>query len=242
MIEYPKIETVWNRDERTRKVIPGEYRLPEFGLIAAWEATEKIDGTNIRIGLAPNGEVQIGGRTDSAQVPTPLLSMLMATFKADRLREKFTDSDFTIFGEGYGPKIQSGGGYSDGPRFRVFDVKVGAWWLKPEDVLDVAQFFGIETAPRLGYLHTIPRDADALASYIDRSLIQEGGGGCRAEGLVCRAPNGLMTRSGQRLMWKLKFKDFPVAVGAGVESSSARMQPPPVLAGSPRTPNEGVES
>src|SRR5689334_611869 len=106
MREYPKIETVWNRNEATKAVIPGAWRLPEFALIREWRATEKIDGTNIRIGLTPDGQLNIGGRTDSSQVPTPLLAHLMSTFKPDALKAKFPDGEFTIFGEGYGPKIQ----------------------------------------------------------------------------------------------------------------------------------------
>ena len=78
MNKYPKIHTLWKRDpERKMVVMPGEYALPEIEMLAnlPWEWTEKIDGTNIRIGW--DGEdVAYGGRTDKAQIPKHLLEYL----------------------------------------------------------------------------------------------------------------------------------------------------------------------
>lgn len=210
MREYPKIETVWNRDEKSKAVIPGAWRLPEFALIKSWRATEKIDGTNIRVGLTDDGRLNIGGRTDAAQVPTPLLAHLMATFTPDALKAKFPDTPFTIFGEGYGPKIQNGGAYRSTPGFRIFDVLVGEWWLLADGVADVAKTFGVPVVPDLGVIETVPTTSTELASVIDvsRTAQEDGGSGVRAEGIVVRAEPALFTRKGDRLMWKLKFRDF----------------------------------
>mgnify|MGYP003290714294 CR=1 FL=1 len=51
MIEYHKIETLFERDEKTKKLIEGNFRnkTVEFLKDNLWEFTEKIDGTNIRI-------------------------------------------------------------------------------------------------------------------------------------------------------------------------------------------------
>jgi len=219
MREYPKIETIWNRDEKTKKVIPGAWRLEEFALVNRWRVTEKIDGTNIRIGLTADGALNIGGRTDAAQVPTPLLAHLMATFTPDALKAKFWRDgaavEFTIFGEGYGPKIQNGGDYSPTPQFRIFDVLVGEWWLRPDDVADVASAFGVKVAPVLDAVHlgvfpNIPTTADELAAIVDASRVatEDGGPGKKAEGIVARPEPLLLTRRGERLLWKLKFRDF----------------------------------
>lgn len=85
MLEYPKIETLYNRDEKTHRVIPEQLRLAEFGNIRRWQITEKVDGTNIRIGLSPDGNVSFNGRTDNAQLPAPLVSYLQTTFTAEKL-------------------------------------------------------------------------------------------------------------------------------------------------------------
>jgi len=212
--EYPKIETVWNRDEKAKKVIPGAWRLEEFALVNRWRVTEKIDGTNIRIGLTDSGALNIGGRTDAAQVPTPLLAHLMATFTPEALKAKFWRDGvpvaFTIFGEGYGPKIQNGGDYSPTPQFRVFDVLVGEWWLRPADVDDVAQAFGVKVAPVLDSIDRIPTSAAELAAIVEQSRVapEDGGPGKKAEGIVARPEPLLLTRRGERLLWKLKFRDF----------------------------------
>lgn len=61
-MEYQKIQTLFKRDEKN-VIIPTELTLPEFGYLkdCKWEATEKIDGTNMRVELTPeiddNGEL-----------------------------------------------------------------------------------------------------------------------------------------------------------------------------------------
>ena len=49
MLKYPKIETLFRRDETNHKVISTEVRCEEFNIPQEWLATEKIDGTNIRV-------------------------------------------------------------------------------------------------------------------------------------------------------------------------------------------------
>ena len=179
--------------------------------------TEKIDGTNIRIGLNADGTVNIGGRTDAAQIPSPLLSYLLATFTPDKLRAAFPDgADFTLFGEGYGPKIQNGGGYCATPRFRLFDVRVGEWWLEWENVVDVAAKLGIQPVCNTRYGYGLPTSAEELREWVggDASITatDDGGTGCRSEGIVAKSEPLLFTRRGERVMWKLKFRDFPMSV------------------------------
>jgi len=207
MREYPKIETAWNREGKY--VVPGSYRLPELESIKRFVATEKVDGTNIRIGLH-DARLLIGGRTDNAQVPTPLLEYLMATFTVEKLLAQFPDGNFTLFGEGYGPKIQGGGNYRSTASFRLFDVLVAQWWLEPMNVVEVANSLGIEYVPALGLLEAIPRSADELRIIVDASVVasQDGGSGRRAEGIVARPVPMLLNRKGERLLWKLKFRDF----------------------------------
>lgn len=123
--EYTKIQTAFKRDER-KVIIPGEWTLPEFAYLADkdWTWTEKVDGTNIR--LHWNGsKLTIGGRTDNAQVPASLVAKLGPLSDPGIWREIFPDADdVTVYGEGYGAKIQSGGMYRPDQALIVFDVVV----------------------------------------------------------------------------------------------------------------------
>lgn len=69
---YPKIETLYERYPDTHKVIKGQLKRPEFGLVNSWLVTEKIDGTNIRVQYlnAQIPTVSFKGRTDNAQMPS----------------------------------------------------------------------------------------------------------------------------------------------------------------------------
>ncbi len=62
MIEYPKIETLYNRDKETFKVIESEYRRDEFYAVERWVVTEKINDAAIK--NCKDNNVTIGGRTD----------------------------------------------------------------------------------------------------------------------------------------------------------------------------------
>lgn len=213
MTEYPKIETLYVRDERTHKVLPDQIRCPEFSLVSHWLVTEKIDGTNIRVHLK-HGEVIYGGRTDAAQLHASLVEWLRTRLSADVVRAAFEPhTEAILFGEGYGPKIQKGGGlYRADVSFRLFDVLVVTpernWWLGWADVCDVANKLAITTVPPLATDATM---AEAVEMVRRRSFVAEldRGAGCEQEGIVCRSEPLLLTRRGDRVMWKLKGRDFP---------------------------------
>jgi hypothetical protein len=215
VIEYPKIETLWNRDEKTFRVTPGDFRFAEAEAVKRWSVTEKIDGTNIRVLLQPDGAIKFGGRTENAQLPANLLQYLVATFTAPAMQAAFPaeQSEVLLFGEGYGAGIQkNGGGYRVTPGFRLFDVLVGEWWLEPDNVEDVAGKLNIPVAPVLfsGEM-ALPETVEALRELVgeaSRVASEDGGKGCRPEGIVARSLPLLLTRRGHRVMWKLKYRDF----------------------------------
>jgi len=221
MLPYPKIETLYNRKEDF-SVNASQFRLPEFGNIRAWNYTEKIDGANVRIEILPDGSIHFGGRTENAQIHAALLDYLLATFttnKAMRVFQIGADAEkpfegATLYGEGYGPKIQSGGKYRKDMAFILFDVLVAdKWWLSPENVEDVASSFGISAVPNLGVtddrlpesdsdLRDILGNGNSILAMSDSEQITQ------AEGIVARAYPMLYLRDGRRCMWKLKFSDF----------------------------------
>lgn len=218
MIEYPKIETLYERDLKTGRIILDRIRFPEFENIKNWDAYEKIDGTNIRIALLADGTIKISGRTDKAKIHKSLLEFLEMTFTPEKLKSVFwkpenvRDSfEVQLFGEGYGPKIQTGGLYRKDVSIRLFDILIGRWWLKKEDVEKIAFELGVKTVPKVATFTILPKSADDLKKIILQSVVAlEDNGllGAQAEGIVAHEPNGMMMRTGRRVMWKLKFRDF----------------------------------
>lgn len=218
--EYPKIETLYNRDG-SYFVVAGKLRMPEFGIIKEWSLTEKIHGTNTRVTLFDDGIVEYGGKTDDADVPLELLKYLMETFPPEKLKaalwlpNKIRPKAATIYGEGYGPKIVPGSGiYRKDISFRLFDCLIegidGSWWLEKKNIEDVARKLGIKIAPVIGNIDYLPTTAQQLYSLLRESIVarEENGTGVVPEGIVARSEPLLFNKKGDRVMWKLKMKDF----------------------------------
>ena len=204
MAEYTKINTIWKRDERGR-IVEGDYATPELAYLADldWEWTEKVDGTNVRVGW-DGSTVEFGGRTANAQMPTKLVASLRDLFRDPApFVTAFGESGAVLYGEGYGAGIQGGGGnYSPRQTFVLFDVTVGPWWLRREDVLDVAQKLNLQTVPVVGH-GSLPWAANHV-----RAGIVSDWGAFPAEGMVGRPAVDLFSRKGERIMAKIKARDF----------------------------------
>lgn len=205
MKTYPKIQSLFNRDEKF-KFIDGEYRLPEFRYLAKnqWQYTEKIHGTNIRVEWNTQG-VFFHGRTDKSQMIPFLLEKLHQIFPATLLKEKYPDTSMWFYGEGYGARIQKGGGnyISDGVSFACFDIIIDDLWLEWHNIVDICEKLQIETVPVMGSgtLHS-------AIDWITTTGIQSHYGDFKAEGLVLRPEIPLMTRRGHRIITKIKHGDF----------------------------------
>lgn len=102
--EYHKIETLFERDEKTKKLIEGKFRneTVEFLKDNIWEFTEKIDGTNIRI-YWDGHKVSFYGRTEKAQIPQLLVNRLIELFGGETneqlFEQKFGDQEVMLIGE-----------------------------------------------------------------------------------------------------------------------------------------------
>ncbi len=229
-MQYPKINSLYKRqgcgefdatqqryqcdlEKKPRKslLIVGQYACPEFESITRWLIDEKIDGTNVRIFWDPSDPFSpsFGGRTDNAQMPMPLLEHLQRTFTREKMMAQFPEvRKVILFGEGYGPKIQAcGSRYRKDVSFTLFDVWIDGWWLRKEDVLNVAYEMNVE--------HTIgqqqPVSTSEVVDYVksrpisyvseDRTLVMEG--------IIARAYPLMLFRQHQSpIMFKLKVKDF----------------------------------
>lgn len=211
MSEYGKIETLYERDEKTFKVKVGQLKNRTYSLLKTWHWTEKVDGTNIRC-IWRDGKLTFGGKTDNAQIHADLVRWLYEHISVDRLRNVFPDEngtpvDVVLYGEGYGAGIQKGGGdYSAIKQLIVFDVLVGGkWWLSYENVKDVADKLGLAVVPSLGEMTL--EDATEFVRKGFKSLCAVNPEK-NAEGLVGRPLETLFDKKGHRLITKLKTKDF----------------------------------
>lgn len=210
MREYHKIETVYERDTAgTKKLIEGKFRNPavEFLQDNVWEWTEKIDGTNIRIHWDGH-QVSFGGRTDNAQIPAPLVNRLNELFggetNAQLFEQKFGETEITLYGEGFGAKIQKGGGLykSDGMDFILFDARVGDLWLTRDSVEDIGKAFNLRVVPVV-----LRCDIETAVKYV-KSKPMSTIGTAPMEGLVGRPMEEMRDRRGNRIIVKLKVRDF----------------------------------
>lgn len=232
---YMKIENLFVRavDGPNRgKIIPGKYKREEFKLIRpefGWKFTEKIHGQNIRIHsyldfkapdgagemACPSGETRkwaIGGKTNAAQLSSTLIDSINKMMEEINpvLSEKLQE-DVIFFGEGYGPGINKGGGYSDEPKFILFDIynpNTYHWWDWPA-VQGFGEAVGFDVVPEIPECYTLT-DAANLVRQGFKTLV--GKKEAEAEGIVGRACPQLFYFNGgamQPLRWKLKTGDFP---------------------------------
>lgn len=208
MKEYNKIETLYNRDiEGSKKLIEGEYRSKavEFCEDLTWQFTEKIDGTNIRV-MWDGHKVTYGGRTDRASIPAHLMNKLLELFGSEETEQLFEqifgEKEVIFFGEGYGVKIQNGGLYRPDVSFILFDVMINGNYQPREMVEQAAKQFGLEIVPIV--LEGTMMDGVDYVKSKPMSTI----GTAPMEGLVGRPKVELQDRCGNRLIVKLKVRDF----------------------------------
>lgn len=173
--------------------------------------------------------IRIAGKTDNAQIPKNLLKHMQEKYTNEKilgalgLKEFIPVSEwksmynwddyskiptiYTIYGEGYGEGIQSGGWYiKGGNEFIVFDVKVNDIYLKTEARDEIATKLGAPIVPFKGYF-TLDEAIDYVRNGF-RSVVAENPEVKMAEGLVLRTDLGLRNRMGNRLIVKIKYEDF----------------------------------
>ena len=208
MRTYNKIDTLYNRDvEGTKKLIHGSFRNPavEFLKDNMWQFTEKINGTNIRV-YWDGHKVSYGGRTDNASIPAHLTNYLIDIFGTSEVEQLFEqvfgEKEVIMFGEGYGPKIQSGGNYRPDVSFILFDVMICGNYQSRHTVEDVARQFGVDVVPIV--LTGTIQDAIDYVKQNPKSTM----GTAMMEGVVGRPLVEMQDRCGNRVIVKIKCKDF----------------------------------
>ena len=220
--KYHKIMSLFKRNiEGDNKFIIGEWSTPELAYLKDkdWQFSEKYDGTNLRI-MYDGKDIKYGGRSDNAQIPVELIYKLDELFKSDGKWQVFeelfgtqktsedslSEMSVTLYGEGYGAKIQKGGGnyMSDGKGvdFILFDIQINGIYLERKNVEDIATKLGIKCVPIIG--HGTLEEAIELVKKGFKSTC----GDFIAEGIVARPKVELRTRRGDRIITKVKHIDF----------------------------------
>ena len=230
--EYHKIQGVYKRDGKGNFII-GNYSLDVFRYLEhmPWHWTEKVDGTNIRIGIDPkveehcfNGhdiewlptdkapEIRIGGHHDNSQLPTLLTDSINSVLDLDRIQSTF-QCPVVLYGEGYGGSIQKGHshyGYPEAPGFILYDVWVEephnvlrGYWLSFDKVQGIAESLNIRSVPEL-QPYTLVQAVNEARYHPPLSKV----GVNLAEGIVGTPAVPLFDRQGHRIITKIKYRDF----------------------------------
>lgn len=221
MKEYHKIDGLYIREEATKRLMPGEYRNPMVDYLQnnIWMFTEKIDGTNIRV-VWDGHRVSFYGRTDKAVIPKHLMERLEYLFAGEAneqvFEQHFGGKSVILYGEGYGAKIQNGGDYRSDVDFILFDVEVNGMMLSRASVEGLAKAFGIDAVPvvLVGTIH----DAEEFVKQHPDSTI----GNAKMEGVVGRPLVELFDRHGNRVIVKIKVRDFDEIERYSAENSLHR--------------------
>lgn len=220
----PEFEYLRGLKWRAEEKIDGTNMRIEVTKVPVWDGG--IEGRTI------NGvefKVRIAGKTDNAQIPKNLLKHMQEKYPNEKVLAALGLKEFipveewendhnwltyeqipniyTIYGEGYGGGIQSGGWYiKGGNEFIVFDVKVNDIYLKTDARDEIATKLGAPIVPFIGYF-TLD-EAIAFVRKGFRSHVAQNPDAKMAEGLVLRTDLGLRNRMGNRLIVKIKYEDF----------------------------------
>ncbi len=218
---YTKINTLYKRyceGELKNCIIIGDYSDKETEYLKdnKWLCYEKIDGTNMSY-YWDGHNMEIHGKSESAQIPAHLLNKMKSIITSEMLADVFPikydengneiPMNIRIYGEGYGKKIQKGGGryISNDTDFIVFDINIDGWWLLPDAVEEIAKKLGLKVVPFIGEM-TIG-EAEEYVKNGFKSCISEDNT-LMAEGLVCRPKVPLFKRNGERIIVKIKTCDY----------------------------------
>lgn len=131
-------------------------------------------------------------------------SVLNTQFNVYELDETKIPKRYTLYGEGFGAGIQSGGYYRKDNSFIGFDVKVDDMYLLRENRDDIFKKLGVDIVPFMGTF-TVDEAIEFVKKGFNSKVAEEEH---LAEGLVLRTPIGLQSRRGERIIFKVKTCDF----------------------------------
>lgn len=206
MHKYAKIKNLFKFDIETKQR-KKEFTCPEFEYLQhnEWIFTEKIDGTNIRVIFDADGNKEVRGRTDKAQLHPDLIKAVLRDTAGADFR------NCTLYGEGYGAGIQKGGHYRPDKGFILFDIFFitevdNGYFLPWMDVKAIAATYKIPIVPEICSC-VMPSTLWAAHEMVQRGLESVVGEGF-AEGLVGRPAVPVRGIKGERIIVKIKHRDY----------------------------------
>ena len=155
-----------------------------------------------------NGRVlRFGGKTDNSQIPVKLINVLQDKYTSEMMKYIFgTENQVCVYGEGYGAGIQKGGNYlSDSVDLISFDINIDGWWLKRNNVKEILNELNTDMVPIIGR-GTLSEAVDYVRKGF-KSTISENKEYV-AEGLILKPVVDIFNRKGERIITKIKYKDF----------------------------------
>ena len=232
MIKYPKIESLYKRDDKFK--FTKERRITDIDNVKNIVITEKIDGTNAQIVLSIDYNT-LAVKVRFCSKETEILQkdvMFIANTCTKKLnikkisewyynefaldqqlgRVKENVVEVRLFGEVYGAGINKGGTYSKEKDFRLFDIQIGEHFVDYSTLIEIAEKLGIKTVPLIyNGLQEDLLEYENIKDYVCRlttKIIDEGGTGGLVEGIVIRPEPLLLNRFGGRIIIKVKLNDF----------------------------------
>lgn len=192
--------------KRRKLIVPAKgqdeaYRSPLLAYLAEspWAYSRKLDGENIRIQW--NGEQALwNGKSNAFQCNAEFTEYMNNTFLEEIFEEKFgRDKIVTLFGEKMGPKTQGNELGLKKDAVVLYDVNVNGTWLKPVDVMAIAEYFSVRSLWK-GKDH-----ASTLRELISRCA---NGEFKDWEGIVATPLVEMRDQGGHRVIVKIKNKDY----------------------------------
>lgn len=205
MVLYnPKCKTLFKRDDKFK--VTDELTDSRFWQIGQWVATRKMDGTSVILSIhnGVDGGYSFYGRTAKSQF-TPAMSEFLDDAASNALFSLADEGVYQadIYAELFGQGIQGNPHGMEGMHLRVFDVRIGGYWLDWENVDDVAAKAGLTPVDVM-----FVGSADEIARYVQSVADTNYEGAPYFEGIVARTDPWLYDNQGNRMMFKLKVSDY----------------------------------
>jgi len=151
-----------------------------------------------------DGKFTFKGKTDRAKMPKRLLIRLHEIFdnQISLFLEDFP-SGVCLYGEGYGVGIQKGDKYNQHREdFVLIDAKIESYWLQRDSLEKIAKKYSIDIVPVIGH-GTLIEAVKICNDGFNSTWV-----GFQAEGIIAKPIVELFNRNGDRVITKIKCKDF----------------------------------